>query len=235
MKQRIFWACLILLVTGFVACNSNKDDSAIPDTSSNINVFIAVQGAQYDISIDTTFIGSNIGAGESTGYKSFRAQRYTLNIYPAGNHTTPVGSGQISMRNDYHYSVFLSRDHNGVLRLVAVQDLLTAPDAHSSKIRIVNLSDTYGSSAESVNLDFTVADLADTTRFKNLNYLSITAFTPIVGGSHDLHINYADSSLSLIGKNESSFTVPDGKISSFIVYGNALKADSFKLVEFKHN
>jgi hypothetical protein len=139
------------------------------------------------------------------------------------------------MRNDYHYSVFLSKDHNGVLRLVAVQDLLTAPAALSSKIRIVNLSDTYNSDAQAVSLDFTVSDLVDTTRFENLNYLSITAFTPIVAGAHYWNINYADSSLSVLGKNESSFTVLDGKLTSYIVYGNALKSDSFKLVEFKHN
>lgn len=234
MKQRTFWACLILLVTGFVACNS-KDDTAIPDTSSNINVFTGVAGAQYDIAIDTTFIGTNVGEGESTGYKSFRAQRYTLNIYLAGNHTTPVASGQISMRNDYYYSVFLSRDHNSTLRLLAVRDVLTTPTALHGMVRIVDLSDSYNSDLQSVNLDFSLADLSDTTRFQSLTYLTVTAFTSFEAGTFDRHINYADSSLSLLGNNGSTFTVLDGKLTSWIVYGNALVRDSFKLVEFTHN
>ena len=234
MKQRLFFAC-ILMLTGFVACNSDGD-TAIPNTSSNINVFIAVPGEQYDVAIDTTFIGSNLGAGESTSYKSFRAQRYTLSIYPAGNHTTALIAGQISMRNDYTYSVFLSKDHTGALRLLAVQDKLTPlPDAFTGKLRIVNLSDTYNSGGGSVNLDFYVKDLTDTARFQNLNYLAVTPFTAFQAGSYDRDIRYADSSLSLLGKNTAAFTVVDGKFTSWIVYGNALVSDSFKLAEFIHN
>jgi len=234
MKQKTFWACLILLATGFVACNS-KDDTAIPDTSSNINVFIGVAGAQFDIAIDTAFIGTDVGEGESTGYKSFRAQRYTLNIYAAGNHTSPVAFGQISMRNNYHYSVFLSQARNKTLRLLAVEDVLNPPNPFTGRVRIVNLSDSYNSDQQSVNLDFSLADLKDTTRFRNLNYLAVTPFTEIQAGDYDRHINLANSSVDLLGTIVPTFTVPDGKLTSWIVYGNAYARDSFKLVEFQHN
>lgn len=234
MMQRLFFAC-ILMLTGIVACNSDGD-TAIPSTSSNINVFIAVPGEQYDIAIDTAIIGSNLGVGESTSYKSFRAQRYTLSIYPAGNHDTALIAGQISLRNDYYYSVFLSKDHTGALRLLAVRDQLTPlPDALTGKIRIVNLSDTYNSGGQSVNLDFYVHDLYDTTRFQNLNYFAVTAFTAFPAGSQIRDIHYADSSLSLLGKNPAAATIVDGKFISWIVYGNALVSDSFKLAEFIHN
>jgi hypothetical protein len=235
MKQSIFFVC-ILWIAGFVACNKNGDDSAIPDTASNINVFIAVPGGHFDVAIDTAFIGSNIGEGESTGYKSFRAQRYTLLVYAAGNHTTPLIGGQISMRNAFHYSAFLSIDHTNTLRLTAVEDKLTPlPDKSRGEIRIVNLSDTYNSSAQSLNLDFSAFDLKDTTRFQNLNYLGVTPFAQIDIGSYNRDIRSANTTQSLLGKIEPALTVEEGKFTSWIVYGNALVSDSFKLAEFKHN
>jgi hypothetical protein len=235
MKQSIFFVC-ILWIAGLVACNGKDDDSAIPDTGSNINVFIAVPGGHFDVALDTAFIGTDLGEGESTTYKSFRAQRYTLLIYAAGNHTMPLIGGQISMRNAYHYSAFLSVDHTNTLRLTAVEDNLTPlPDKFAGKIRVVNLSDTYTSGAQSVNLDFTGFDLRDTTRFQNLNYLAVTPFAQIQAGSFNREIRLAGTTQSLLGKIQPTFTVVDGKFTSWVVYGNALVSDSFKLVEFTHN
>jgi hypothetical protein len=39
----------------------------------------------------------------------------------------------------------------------------------------------------------------------------------------------------VLGKVPSSVVIVDGKITSWIVYNNALVADSFKLIEFVHN
>jgi hypothetical protein len=229
MKQRIL-LIVILLITGFIACNKNSD-SSIPVTSSSINVFLAVPGRQFDVMIDTATIGTNLGAGQSTGYHNFLAKRYTLYIYATGNHQTPVAGGQISLRNGHFSSVFLSLDHNNSLRLQAIEDNLTPPAANMGNLRIVNLSDTYDTLPSQVTLDFF---LGDTLRFQRISYTAITGFIPVQAGTHIRDIRYADSSLSLRGTIDSNFVVEDRKIYSWIVYGNALVADSFKLVSFTH-
>ncbi|WP_177230583.1 DUF4397 domain-containing protein [Chitinophaga sp. CF118] len=230
MKQRFLFTC-ILLVAVIIACNKDSD-SSIPETSSNINVFLAVPGVQYDVVVDTTTIGSSLEAGQSTGYHSFIAKRYNLFIYPAGDHTTAIAGGQISLRNNHYYSVFLSLDHTNALRLLAVEDKLDLPAANTGKVRVIDLSDTYNSDAQTVNLDFYAND---TLRFQRISYLAVTNFIQLQAGTYTRDIFYADSSLSLLGNNLPSFTIADRKIYSWIVYGNAQVADSFKLVEFVHN
>jgi hypothetical protein len=229
MKQRIF-IIVILLIAGFFACNKNSD-SSIPATSSSINVFFAVPGKQYDVTIDTATIGTNLGLGESTGYHSFLAKRYTLYIFTAGNHLDTIIGGQISLRSNHFYSVFLSLDHNDNLRLLAAEDNLTPPAANMGNVRIVNLSDTYDTIPEQVTLDFFIGD---TLRYQRISYQAVTSFLPVQAGSHIRDIRFADSSLSLRGNIDSNFVIQDHKIYSWIVYGNALVADSFKLAEFIH-
>ena len=234
MKQSIFFVC-ILWIAGFVACSKN-DDSAIPDTSSNINVFVGVPGGHFDVAIDSSFIGLNIGEGTFTGYKSFRAERHTLYIYEVGNRTTPIDSGDVNMRNGFHYSAFISLDHTNTLQLWALEDALAPlPAQFTGKIRVVNLSDTYNSNGDALSLDFYVSDLIDTARFQNINYQAKVAFSDIQAGSYKRDIRLAGTTQSLLGKIPQAYTVVDGKFTSWIVYGNALKSDSFKLAAFTHN
>lgn len=234
MKQSIFFVC-ILLIAGFVACNSKDDDSAIPDTSSNINVFMGVPGRHYDVALDSSFIGDNMGEGEFTGYKSFRAQRYTLYIYEPGNRTTPLDSGDLNMRNGYHYSAFISMDHNNRLQLIAREDKIrSVPAQFRGDIRVVNLSDTY-SGTDALSLDFYASDLIDTARFQNISYLAVTDFSDLQAGSYKRNIRLAGTTQSVLGKIPEAYKVLDGKFITWIVYGNALKPDSFKLAEFIHN
>ncbi|GAA3941865.1 DUF4397 domain-containing protein [Chitinophaga oryziterrae] len=229
MKQRIL-LIVILLISGFIACNKSSD-SSIPVTSSSVNVFFAVPGKQYDVTIDTATIGTNLGPGESTGYHSFLAKRYNLYIFETGNRLDTIAGGQISLRNNHYYSIFLSLDHNNNLRLLAAEDNLTPPAANMGNLRIVNLSDTYDAVPNQVTLDFF---LGDTLRYQRISYQAVTGFIPVQAGAHIRDIRYADSSLSLRGNIDSNFVIEDHKIYSWIVYGNALVADSFKLVTFMH-
>lgn len=230
MKQWFLFSWL-LVAAGMIACNKDSD-SSIPDTSAAINVFLAVPDAKFDVLLDTVSIGSDLGMGESTGYHKFRAQRYTLYIYPAGNRTTPVAGGQVSLRNNHYSSVFLSRDNNKVLRAMIVEDDLKPPTtANTGKLRIVNLSDTYASTFQTLRLDFYVDS---SLRYQRINYLNATDFQEIPIGAHTRDVRWADSSLSLLQNNLPDFTVEDRKIYSWIAIGNALVKDSFKLVEFVH-
>jgi hypothetical protein len=231
-RQRTFFA-LILLVAGIIACNKNSD-SSIPVTSSNINVFLAVPGVQFDVVIDTTSIGNNIGYGESTGYHAFEAKRYDLNIYPTGNRTTPVAGGQVSLRNGHYYSVFLSVNHNNALQLQLAEDGLTGATAQFGRVRFVNLSDTYVSSSTSttaLTLDFYING---TRLARRQSYRAVSQFFEIPAGTNTRDVRYADSSLSFLYANSPNFTVENQKSYSIIAYGNAQVADSFKLVEFVH-
>jgi hypothetical protein len=232
MKQRIFLACIFLIAV-LIACNKDSD-SSIPETSSNINVFMAVPGLVADVVLDTTTIATGMEMGESTGYHSFLAKRYDLAIFESGNRTSPIVSGQISLRNNHHYSVYLSLDHNRALRVLAVEDDLSLPPQGYSKVRLIDLSDTYNSNAENVLLDFQV-NTKDTIRFRNIGYLAVTAFSQIPFNTYTRNIYSANTSTSFLGNISPNVTFEDRKIYSWIVYGNAQVADSFKLVEFKHN
>lgn len=232
MKQRLIFV-LLFIVAGIIACNKNSD-SSIPDTSSNINVFLAVPDERYDVVIDTSSIGSDLGYGESTGYHSFQAKRYTLLIYPAGNHTVPIGGGEISLRNGHYYSVFLSENNGGALQLLAVEDKLAPSTPNYGRVRFINLSDTYVNAATRLTLDVYV----DSVRFfRRQSYLAATDFAEVPVGTRAVDIRYADSSLSLMGTNSHSYEIQDQKQYTIIGYGDALDTShtgTFKLTTFEH-
>lgn len=232
MKQRFF---LVFLAMALFVLACNKDsDSSIPETRSGINIFNAVPGLVAEATVDTTSIGSAAG-GESTGYHDFIAKRYDLTITTTGV-TSIILTGQISLRNNHFYTVFISMDNTNNLRVQAVEDNMDAPEAGKGKVRVVNLSDTYNSVGEPLTFDFNFnISPADTMRLRRQSYQAVTGYLQIPAGSYTRDIFYADSSLNLNGNIPREFTVEDKKIYSWIIYGNSFKADSFKLVEFKHN
>ena len=236
MKQRIILA-LAVIITGVISC-SKDSDSSIPETASYINFFSAVPGVSYDVEVDTSSIGTDIGYGEATGYHSFEAKRYTLSIYAAGDHTTLIGGGQISLRNDHYYSVYLSKNHNGVLQLLLVEDKLQKATAGYGRIKVVDLSDTYYSSGtQQLLMDYYIDS---TRRFQNINYLAATAFTEVPAGTREQNIRWAGSSIKIVSdsnflyNNSAQLAIEDQKSYSIIAYGNAFVADSFKLAIFTH-
>ena len=232
VKQfRIIIIVILALAAGIWACNKDSD-SSIPDTKSNINVFIANPDNAYDIVLDTTTLGTSLVLGEYTGYKTFQAKRYSLYIYPAGRRDTILIDGQISLRNGHYYSVFFGKNHNNVLQLLAAEDKLGANSSKVGYLRVVDLSDTYYTSSAALNLDFYLDSLEE---FSGISYLGVANFKQVSIGSHKRDVRWIDSSLSLLYNNIDTFHVEAGKSCSWIVYGNALVADSFKVVNFQHN
>lgn len=229
MKQRLFLV-LILAVVGVIACNKDSD-SSIPETSSNINFFTAVPGKEYDILIDTTTIGSAVGYGKSTGYHAFQAKRYTMRIYPAGNHNIAIAGGEISLRNGHYYSVFLSQNNSRALQLLLVEDHLAPSQANFGKVRYINLSDTYTTPTLRLTLDVYVDNLRV---FRQLGYQAATDFVQVPVGERNIDLRYADSSLSLMGNNSHTYEIQDQKQYTIIGYGNVRNVDSFKLTTFVH-
>jgi hypothetical protein len=233
MKQRLY-LILLAIIAGVIACNKNSD-SSIPDTSSNINVFFAIPDKQYDVLIDTTTIGTDLGYGENTGYHAFQAKRYTLVIYPAGNRTTPIGGGEISLRNGHYYSIFLSQNINRIPQLLLTEDKLGPSQQNFGKVRFINLSDTWVNTTSRLTMDIYV----DSFRyFRRQGYLAATEFAEVPAGARVLDIVRADSALtpawSVIGNNSHNYIIQAQKQYTIIGYGDALKTDSFKLTTFEH-
>jgi hypothetical protein len=154
-----------------------------------------------------------------------------MNIYRAGNHSTVIGGGEISLRNGHYYSVFLSQNNSGVLQLRLIEDVLGASRPNYGKLRFVNLSDTYVNAATRLTQDFYV----DSVRyFRRLSYQAASDFIEVPVGTRNVDIRYADSSLSLMGTNSHTYEIRDQKQYTIIAYGDALKANSFKLTTFAH-
>lgn len=220
---------LLVIIAGIYACNKNSD-SSIPDTTSYLNVFVANPDANYDIVLDTTALGTDLSLGEYTGYKSFTARRYTLAIFATGDREDTLIQGQISLRNNHYYSIFFEKNHNGVLQLLATEDKIGSTSNRTvGYLRVVNLSDSYDTAG-------TVATIMDfgidgTEVFSNIGYLGYSVFKEITPGGHTRDIRDADST----SLNTASFSIEAGKSYSWIIYGNALVADSFKVVTFEHN
>lgn len=233
MKQRLY-LILIVIIAGVIAC-SKDSDSSIPDTSSNINVFFAIPDKQYDVLIDTTTIGTDLGYGQSTGYHAFEAKRYSLVIYPAGNRTTPVGGGQVSLRNGHYYSVFLSQNVNRIPQLLLIEDKLGPSQPNFGKVRFINLSDTWVNTSSRLTMDVYVDSLR---YFRRQGYLAVTDFAEVAVGTRMLDFIRADSALkpewSIIGNNSRNYVIEAQKQYTIIGYGDALKKDSFKLTTFEH-
>jgi len=227
MKQ---WAYFILvcIIAGIIACNKDSD-SSIPDTTSNINVFTAVPDEQYDIVVDTTTIGQNIGYGESTGYHAFQAKRHNLWVFETGNRADTLGRLQVSLRNNHYYSLFLARNNNGITQALIVEDVFRPSTSGFGRIRYINLSDTYVNAATRLTLDVYM----DTVRyFRRESFLATTDFVELAQGTYPVVIKYADSSKVLNGTD--ILKVDDQKQYTIITYGNALKIDSFRVSQYAH-
>lgn len=222
---------LLVVIAGIWACNKDSD-SSIPDTTSYINVYVANPDASYDAVLDTATLGTGLSLGEYSGYKSFTAKRYNLYIFATGDRTDTLIQGQISLRNNHHYTVFFEKNHNGVLQLLATEDKIGADSKTVGYLRVVNLSDTYLSTGAAMVLDF---DVDSTRTYTNIGYLGISVFKELTPGAHKLDIRSVSDSVSRLYTNPEQFTIEAGKTYSFIAYGNALKSDSFTIATFQHN
>jgi hypothetical protein len=229
MKQLFFSILIVALV--ITSCKKDSD-SAIPVTSSGLMVFDAVPGnVKFDVVLDTISVFNDLGYGEHTGYKQFRARKYTLMIFQAGNRTTPLAGGEINLRNNRFYSAFLGVDVNNALVLMATEDVLDGPKtAGNAQLRVVDLSDTrYGTNSTRIQLDY----YTDTTKiFSRVSFGNITPFQEIKGDSlYKLDARWADSSLSILKKDKVPFSAKANGIYTIVTSGNALDPNDIKLFE----
>lgn len=238
MKNWIRAAFVLFLLSAAVACS--KSDGDIPDTRAELLVFNMIPGsATFDIMLDTVTLGSNMAYGDnSAAYKAFRAQKYELMVYEAGNHTTPIMGGELNLRNGKRLSAFLTVNSKNVPNILLTEDDIT-PSATPSyaKMRIIDLSDPYrqvgtGTNQQQLPLDIYL-DYKDSTSvpvFKSVLYFGVTAFAEITSVNHSVDINWVDSSKTL---QSIPFTAEAGKVYTLIATGDP-KTTAFRMFQYTH-
>lgn len=230
MKQLVYAALLIVLTA---ACNKNSD-SAIPDTKSGINVFQAVRdNSAFDVLLDTIQLGKSMVFGTNTGYQFFRARKYNLAVYVAGDRTRLLAGGEINLRNNRQYSIFIGVDTSGRRLVVnAAEDTLSAPQPGKARLRFVNLSDTYKPNKQALGLDF----YTNGRRIeRGIGFQTITNFRDIDADStYNLDVRWVDSSLSLLKGRKEQITIRDQQIFTVIIAGNALDTSKLRLIRYQN-
>ncbi|HEU4553060.1 MAG TPA: DUF4397 domain-containing protein [Chitinophaga sp.] len=240
MKKWIRPALIICLLAVAVAC-SKDSDSDLPDTHSGVRVFQMVPdaNARFDFKLDTITLGSNLGYGENTGaYKQFRAEKHNFYIYPAGS-STPIMGGELTLRNGYNLSAYLTVDHLDTLRLLVTQDDLTPPTGPgNAHIKYINLCDTYvkvpnSTRTQPLALDFyfDYADRDSLLVYRSVGFANITDVREILATSYKVNFNFRDSSLVL---QTAQMKLDSGKVYTLVTTGNANDA-TFKMWTFQNN
>jgi hypothetical protein len=238
MRLPYFWSMKLLSFVGILAllfalaCNKTSD-SDLPVTKSGLMVYNMVPGeSKFDALIDTTLLGENLPFGGQTGgFREFRAKKYTLNIFLAGNRDRPLFRGEINLRNNRYYSAFLTVDTQNVVRVVGAEDDLQAPPADVAKVRFINLSDSYvtrGRVTEPLPFDFYL-ELNRISR--RLPYTGVTPFVSIMNGKYQVDVRYPDSTLSL---QKFQLQADSGKIYTIVTTGTR-KDNNLKVTQFINN
>ncbi|WP_298737422.1 DUF4397 domain-containing protein [uncultured Chitinophaga sp.] len=237
MKNRIRAACVLFLLFAAVACS--KSDGDIPDTRAELLVFNMIPGsAKFDIMLDTATLGGDLAYGDNSGaYRAFRAQKYDLLVYEAGNHTTPVMGGELNLRNGKRLSAFLTVDSRNVPRVLLTEDNIKPPAGlTNAQMRIVDLCDPYrrvgtGNNQQQLPLDIYL-DYKDSTSipvYKAVTYFRVTDFAEITAMQHSVDFNWLDSTTL----QSVPFNAESGKAYTLIATGNPLDA-SFRMFQYVH-
>jgi hypothetical protein len=239
MKNWTRAALVLCLLSAAIACS--KSDGDIPDTRASLLVFNMIPGsAKFDVLLDTVALGSNLAYGDNSGrYRDFRAQKYDLLVYEAGNHTTPVMGGELNLTNGKHLSAFLtvdSKNRPGVL--LTEDDITPSPTPTLAKMRIVDLSDPYrqvgtGGNQQQLPLDIYLdyKDKSSVPVYKAVTYFGVTAPAEITAASHSVDFNWTDSSKTL---QSVPFTAEAGKVYTLIATGDP-KTTAFKMFQYVNN
>lgn len=226
MKKLLSPAWLLLLFLT-AACNKTSD-SDIPDTKSGVIVYNMAPGdRKFDILLDTAVLGTDLAFGQSTNtYREFRAQKYDLLVFAAGDRSTPLIRGEINLRNNRNYSTYLTINNQNLLGMIGGEDDLnpsSSPDY--AKFRVINLSDTYmrlssTSRPERLPMDFY---LGKNRMYRRVSYTGVAPFLEILKGTYQVDARWPDSSLSLLHdpNNKVELQAVGGKIYTLITTGKA--------------
>ena len=230
MKHLIIPVIIVLALLG--ACKKSSD-SAVPVTQSSLMFFNAVPGDElFNVMLDTIDFASNVPYATSTGYKSYRAQKYDLTVTAASQPSRVIFRQQIFLRNNRFYTAFLGADStNRQLVLFTIEDDLTPLGPDKAKFRVIDFSQATKPNLTPLGIDV----YADTFPrfFRGLAFPSLTGFAPISGDSnYVINFRWVDSSKVLKSFPLASET---GKVYSLVTTGYPLDSSKFHILLVKHN
>lgn len=230
MKYLIIPIIIGLVLLG--ACKKNSD-SAVPDTHGSLMFVNAakISDTLFNVWLDSIDFASNVGYKTSTGYKSFRAQKYNLIITTAGNPGNKLYNQQIFLRNNRYYTAFLGVDTTGRgLVLTITEDDLTVL-SNQAKFRVIDFSQGFKPNGTPLGIDV----YSDTLPrfFRGIGFPSQTDFASITGDStYTINFRWTDSLKVL-----KSYKLPaqTGKVYTLITTGNPLDSTKMDVLQVNHN
>ncbi|MBS0026675.1 DUF4397 domain-containing protein [Chitinophaga sp. 22321] len=237
MKYLIIPVIIVLALLG--ACKKNSD-SAVPDTHGNFMFVNAVPdpAAVFNVKLDTINFASNVTYKTSTGYKSYRAQKYNLIITSASQPSNILYNGEIFLRNNRYYSAFLGADSTKrLLSLIVTEDDMTSLGPDKAKFRVIDFSEGFKANRTPLGIDILDILWRDTARvFRGLTFPAQTYFAPLRADSNQVHtinFTYVDSSKLVL----KSMKLPTqaGKVYTLITTGYPLDPARMEVLTIQHN
>lgn len=228
MKYLIIPIIIVLALLG--ACTKNSD-SAVPDTHGNFAFVNAMPGdVQFNIRLDTNTFASNVAYKISTGYKSYRAQKYNLIITTAARPDVISYKGEIFLRNNRFYTAFVGADSLKRPILIVTEDDLTPLRDDSAKVRVIDFSEGFKPNRTPLGMDIY---FGKPIFFKGLTFPAQTAFAPLVGdSSYTVNFNYVDAATVL---KTISLKTQKGKVYTLVTAGYPLDPARFDVLTIQHN
>ncbi|CAL1520190.1 DUF4397 domain-containing protein [Chitinophaga sp. MM2321] len=224
----------VIIVLALLAACKKDSDSSIPVTQSNFLFFNGVPGtAQFGVLLDTMVLSSNIGYGENTGYKQYRAQKYNIYLYNTLTPGTLLPGGEINLRNGRFFSAYLSVDTVAKQYLLrTTEDDISSLGKGTAKFRIMNLSQTFKANQSPLGIDV----YSDTFPriFTNITFTTLTPFAA-VGGDSAYTLNFRRPDTPVVVLKKLPFQTETGKVYTLITSGNALDTATFRIFTIQHN
>lgn len=232
----IFLVALVALVLPlFTGCGDDPVDPGTPGKGLVKFVHVATAVTEnIDILIDGSEFVSNRAFEAVTSYLSIEEGSHEIKIVPTGT-TTALFTGNLTIEADKNYSVFMASDASDELKLIFVEDDLTAPEDGKYHIRFVNLV------ADSPALKVGISGTGKIDALSGVEFLQGTAFIDLDDSAPTFNIQ--DNTVGGTGGGGTtplisrSFGLSTGKIYTLLAQGRLDGVDDFaaKLELITHN
>lgn len=207
-KSKVFF--FSILATGLsIAVSSCKKDE-VKDNARVMVIHTSPDAPGVDVLVDNSKVNSSaLTFPLSTAYLDVLAGSRNFKVNAAGTSTTVINA-DVTLLKDKNYSVFAVDSLSKISALV-VEDDLTAPAAGKTHVRFAHLSPN--APAVDIALD------GGAVVFSNKAFKSVSAFTPLDGGSYNLEVRIAGTTMVVLDLPPLTFT--SGKIYTVFAKGFA--------------
>lgn len=188
--------------------NTNNDWPHYKEAPSTSNSYVRILHASpdappVDIYANGNLIGKNISYKHLTDYVSVKPGEYTIQVFPAGQKTTPVINSKLIVppRSSFTVAAVGTLENIGLLPIMEIY--MPMVDKRNSYIRFAHLS------PNAPNVDITLPD--GTKLFSNVGYQQYTDYLSVTPGNYTLLVYPT-------GDNTVVLTIPNVKLSPGYIY-----------------